>query len=89
MDNTLYIVAFKKNYKSYTPLERAAFPLADAIQLVDQGFADFTNPDDLVANQEAVTAATPTPLIAVQTYIQTTNDGGSEPQVVMRRRGNP
>jgi hypothetical protein len=65
--------------------EGAAFSLDFAMKLVGQGFAAFTNPDDLTANQAAVTAATPTPLVGCDTFIQTTNDG-SDPEVVLRRR---
>jgi hypothetical protein len=86
----LYSVTFIKDYRpntgaAYVAGEGAAFPQAFAIKLVGEGFAAFTNPDDLAANQAAVTAATPTPLIAVDTFIQTTNDG-SDPGVVIRRR---
>jgi hypothetical protein len=76
---------FKKNYQSYIPGEGAAFPLEDAIKLVGRGFADFTDPSDLAANLDAVTAATPTPLVACDTFIQTTNDG-TDPLVKLRRR---
>ena len=86
----LYSVTFIKDYRpntgaAYIAGEGAAFPLAFAIKLVGQGFAAFTNPDDLTANQAAVTAATPTPLVGVDTYIQIHNDG-SDPDVVVRRR---
>lgn len=83
-------VTFIKDYRpntgaAYMAGEGAAFPPAFAIKLVGQRFATFTDPDDLTANQAAVTAATPTPLIGVDTFVQTTNDG-SDPQVVLRRR---
>jgi hypothetical protein len=78
-------VTFKKNYQSYIPGEGAAFPLEQAIPLVGRGFADFADPSDLAANQVAVTAATPTPLVACDTFIQTTNDG-TDPLVRLLRR---
>jgi hypothetical protein len=86
----LYSVTFIKDYRpntgaAYIAGEGAAFPLYFAVKLVGQGFANFTNPDDLTANQAAVTAGTPTPLIGVDTFVQTTNDG-SDPAVVLRRR---
>jgi hypothetical protein len=88
--STLYVVQFLKSYApnqgaAYAVGEQAAFALADAVRLVGEGVAEFSDPSDLTANQSAVTAATPTPLIAVDTFIQTTNDG-SDPQVVLQRR---
>jgi len=84
-------VTFKKDYRpntgaAYMAGEGAAFPLAQAIKLVGQGYADFTNPDDAAANQAAVIAATPTPMVGVDAFLQLTSDG-SDPALVMRRRG--
>jgi hypothetical protein len=78
-------VTFKKSFQSYNPGDGAAFTLDKAIQLVGQGLADFSDPSDLAANQVAVTAATPTPLVACDTFVQTAADG-SDPTVVVRRR---
>jgi len=83
-------VTFRKDYRpnteaAYMAGEGAAFPLEQAIQVVAQSYADFTKPDDLTTNHDAVTAATPTPLVGVDTFLQTTADG-SDPTLVLRRR---
>jgi hypothetical protein len=88
--STLYPVRFLKTYApnqgaTYAAGEGAAFALGDAVRLVGQGIAEFLNADDLTANQAAVTAATPTPLVGCETYIQVHNDG-TDPNVVVRRR---
>lgn len=90
MSVTLYSLTFIKDHRpntgpAYIAGEAAAFALATAVKLVGEGFAVFTNPSDLTANQAAVTAATPTPLVAVDTFIQINADG-SDPAVTLRRR---
>ncbi len=89
MSVTLYSVTFKKAYSpNQGPCsqsgESAAFEAEPAIQLVAQGYAAFVSSDDAAAFADQVLASTPTPLIGVDIFIQTTNDG-SDPQVVMRR----
>ena len=88
MPNLVFVKDYRPNTgPAYIAGEGAAFPLAFAIKLVGQGFAEFTNPDDLAANQAAVTAATPMGLVPVDTFLDptTTNDNG-DPLVTLRRR---
>jgi hypothetical protein len=80
----LYKITFLKTFQSYVGGDGAAFELAKAVKLVAEGFATFDDPQDLIDNQAAVTAAIPTTLVHTDVYIQLTNDG-SDPTVVMRR----
>jgi hypothetical protein len=87
----LHNLTFRKDWRpntgpAYVAGEGAAFELDQAVQLVGQGIAAFTNPDDLTANQAAVTSATPTSPVGVNTFLQPATDG-SDPVVVLRRPG--